>query len=183
MNAPVPDPSLVEQGRRLASQREDLIAQGACPREVLIPLHPGTPRPRLAEVEARLADARFAPLSTETKHLDPNTVPIPYAPAVRRGIEAVGRLPGATYLNSTRATVHALCAALVVEEIALTLGEHEAQMRLPDGVAPDDYDGRDHWMCSCDHDYGVYDVGADPDPAIRAHEAQVLVAAILGTDQ
>lgn len=74
----------------------------------------------------------------------------------------------------------ALAAALDVDEMARTLGEHEAQMLLPDGVAPDDYDGRDHWMCSCDHDYGVYDVGADADPAIRAHEAHVLRAALLG---
>lgn len=119
-------------------------------------------------------------MSTETTHLDPNAIPIPYSPAIRRGIEAVGRLPGATYMNSARATVHAVCAVLAVEELARTLGEHEAQMLLPDGVAPDDYDGRDHWMCSCDHDYGVYDAGADVDPAIRAHEVQSLIAAILG---
>jgi hypothetical protein len=32
---------LAEEGRRLASQREDLIAQGVDPAELEIPLHPG----------------------------------------------------------------------------------------------------------------------------------------------
>lgn len=109
-------------------------------------------------------------------------------PAIKRAAEAledaswrlIERDMGTIYRNViARETV---AAALGVEEMARVLGEHEAQMLLPDGVAPDDYDGRDHWMCSCDHDYGVYDVGADADPAIRAHEAQVLRAAILGED-
>jgi hypothetical protein len=39
------EPSLAEQGRRLASEREDLIAAGADPRELLIPLHPHDARP------------------------------------------------------------------------------------------------------------------------------------------
>lgn len=65
-------------------------------------------------------------MRTETTHLDPNAIPIPYSPAIRRGIAAVGRLPGATYLNSARATVHALCATLAVDEIARSVADELA---------------------------------------------------------
>jgi hypothetical protein len=43
-----PEPTfeeLAERGRQLASEREDLIAAGADPRELLIPLHPHDARP------------------------------------------------------------------------------------------------------------------------------------------
>lgn len=41
--APIDTTALAEQGRRLASQREDLIAQGVDPNDLPIPLHPDTP--------------------------------------------------------------------------------------------------------------------------------------------
>ena len=47
MTHPNPDPNLAalaEQGRRLASQREDLIVAGANPADLAVPLHP-TPCP------------------------------------------------------------------------------------------------------------------------------------------
>lgn len=62
-------------------------------------------------------------------------------------------------------------------EAARLLGEHEALMYLPDGVAPDDYDGRDYWACSCDHNYGIHQAGDDVDQLVRAHEAAMLAAA------
>jgi hypothetical protein len=49
---------LSEQGRRLASQREDLIAAGVDPAELPVPLHPIKPlgpEPRSRSVDAALA--------------------------------------------------------------------------------------------------------------------------------
>jgi hypothetical protein len=43
---PLPDnrAALAELGRRLASQRDDLIARGVNPNLLLVPLHPDEPR-------------------------------------------------------------------------------------------------------------------------------------------
>lgn len=54
---------LREQGRRLASQREDLIAAGANRAELLVPLHPIEPRSRRVGRHADLES-----LDTERQH-------------------------------------------------------------------------------------------------------------------
>lgn len=48
---------LRENGRRLASQREDLIAAGVDPAKLAVPLHPIEPRPRRAGRHAELSPA------------------------------------------------------------------------------------------------------------------------------
>ena len=49
--------SIVERGRRLASQREDFIAAGVDPADLLIPLHPAQPsRSRRSARHAQLPD-------------------------------------------------------------------------------------------------------------------------------
>jgi hypothetical protein len=55
---------LREHGRRLASQREDLIAAGADPDDLIVPLHPTEPRSRHVGRHAELPDpgADNAPL-------------------------------------------------------------------------------------------------------------------------
>jgi len=66
MSDPVPgnqSGDLAEQGRRLASEREDLIAQGVNPADLMVPLHPG-PVPRNS-VGALLAEMR-APTDSES---------------------------------------------------------------------------------------------------------------------
>lgn len=100
--ASVPAPSLgdvllAEQGRRLASEREDLIAAGADPAELVVPLHPDN---AAAEVTPAVRRAAQTLLMTEHgEHAD-------------------------MYRPDTAAARAVLTAALAGEEIARLLCEY-----------------------------------------------------------
>lgn len=101
--------------------------------------------------------------------------PIPYSPAVRRGIDAVGRLPGATYLNSARATVHALGAALDVPQMASAVVDHLNTDTLPG-------DSETLVCAGCGHVLVTGDPDDDRDPQAEhaTHHATLIRAHLLG---
>lgn len=56
-----PDPDLVEQGRRYASRRDDLVAHGVDPRDLLVPVAPEGGQTPAHVVDAdEVADATVA---------------------------------------------------------------------------------------------------------------------------